>query len=155
MPGSPFDAFVKPRDPHERYLVEIQSLVVGVFKEAEGLDMERETIEVEEGGRAEPIAVPGPYAKGTFVLREGETDDLELFRWYEKSRDADYLVSSRRSGSVILVDAAGRERMRWRFKAAVITTWEGPTQPPRPGRPFEIESVEIAHEGLEPVLPRR
>lgn len=152
MTGSPFDAFARPRDPHERFLVEIQSLVVGVFKEADGLDAGREVLEIEEGGREEKIAVPGPYAQGTFTLREGETDDLELFRWYEKSRDADHLASSRRSGAIILVDGLGRERMRWKFRTAVITSWEGPSQPPRPGKPFQIETLEIAHEGLETVL---
>ena len=155
MPGSPFDTFGSPKDPHERYLVEIQSLVVAVFKEAEGLQSEREALELEEGGRDDRIALPGPFSQGTFVLREGEADDLDLFRWYEKSRDADHLTSSRRSGSVILVDGLGRERMRWKFRTAVITTWGGPSQPPRAGRPFAIELLEIAHEGLEPVLHLR
>jgi phage tail-like protein len=155
MTGSPFDGFVRPKDPHERYLVEIASLVVAVFKEAEGLDVERDMEEVEEGGREERIAVPGPFAKGTFVLRDGETDDLELYRWYEKSRDSDHFASSRRSGFVILVDGAGHERMRWKFRTALITAWDGPKKPPKPGHSFEIEGVEIAHEGLEPVIRMR
>jgi len=152
MTGSPFDSFARPRDPHERYLVEIQSLVVGVFKEAHGLDAEREEVEIEEGGREERISVPGPYAQGSFVLREGETDGPELYRWYEKSRDGDHLASSRRTGAVILVDGRGVERMRWRFRAALISVWEGPQKPPRDGRPFTIEAIEITHEGLEPVF---
>src|SRR3954467_6413619 len=102
--ASPFDDVVKPRDPHERYLVEIQALIVGVFKEAQGLDLGRDIQEVEEGGREERVELPGPYSKGRFRLHEGEADDIELFRWFEKSRDADHLASSRRSGAVILVD---------------------------------------------------
>ena len=150
---SAFDHFARPRDPHERYLVEIQSFVVGVFKEADGLETHREMLDVEEGGREEALTIPGPYAEGTFVLREGEADDLELYSWYEKSRDADHLASSRRSGCVILVDGAGRERMRWKFRTAVITHWEGPDRPPRPGKPFEIEAMGVAHEGLETKMP--
>src|SRR5687767_6219632 len=109
MAPSPFDSFAKPRDPHERFLIEIQSLVVAVFKEAEGLQSEREILELEEGGREERLSLPGPYSQGSFTLKDGETDDLELFRWYEKSRDADHLASSRRNGSVILVDGRGHE----------------------------------------------
>lgn len=153
MTGSPFDHFARPRDPHERYLVEIQAFIVGIFKDADGLDTEREMLDVEEGGRDESVTIPGPYAEGTFYLREGEADDLELYRWYEKSRDADHLVSSRRSGAVILVDGGGRERMRWKFRTAVITHWEGPDRPPKPGKPFTIEAMAISHEGLEPRMP--
>jgi phage tail-like protein len=152
MAASPFDAFARPRDPHERYLVEYQSIAIAVFKEAEGLDVARDTLDIEEGGREDLVAVTGPYSKGSFILREGESEDLELFRWFEKSRDADHLASSRRSGAVILVDGAGRERMRWKFRAGVITHWEGPADPPRPGRVYAVEALEVAHEGLEPVV---
>lgn len=150
--ASPFDSFARPRDPHERYLLEYQSIAIALFKEAEGLVSERETLDVEEGGREELLAVTGPYSKGTFTLREGESEDLELYRWFEKSRDADHLASSRRNGAVILVDGAGRERMRWKFRAGVITGWEGPEQPPRPGRSYPVETLEVTHEGLEPVV---
>ena len=150
--ASPFDDAVKPRDPHERYLVEIQALIVGVFKEAQGLDMGRDIHELEEGGRAERVELAGPYSKGRFRLRDGEADDLELFRWFEKSRDADHLASSRRSGAVILVDGTGQERIRWKFRTGVITEWEGPEEPPHPGKPFTIETLGVSHEGLEPIL---
>ena len=149
---SPFDDAVKPRDPHERYLVEIQAFVVGVFKEAEGLDLGREMLAIEEGGREDKVTIAGPYAKGRFRLLDGEADDLELFSWFEKSRDADHLASSRRSGAIILVDGSGQERMRWRFRAGVIMEWEGPDQPPRPGKPFQIQTLAVAHEGLEPLM---
>lgn len=152
MAASPFDSFVRPRDPHERYLVEYQSLAIAVFKEVEGLITERQTLDLEEGGREELVAVSGPYAHGTFTLREGESEDLELYRWYEKCRDADHLASSRRNGAVILVDGKGQERMRWKFRAGVITGWEGPLDPPKPGRGYVVEQLEVTHEGLEPVL---
>ena len=149
--ASPFDSFARPRDPHERYLVEYQSIAIALFKEADGLTTSRETLDLEEGGRDELLAVSGPYSKGTFTLREGESEDLELYRWYEKCRDADHLASSRRSGAVILVDGAGHERMRWKFRAGVITGWEGPLEPPRPGKAYAVETLEVTHEGLEPV----
>jgi hypothetical protein len=42
--------------------------------------------------------------------------------------------------------------MRWKFRAGVITEWEGPSDPPRAGKPFAVETLTVAHEGLEPVF---
>jgi phage tail-like protein len=145
-------AFDLRPDPGARYLVEIDHLVVGVFREAEGLSSERERLEIEEGGREELVRRMGPYMKGAFTLLDGEADDPELFRWMEKGRDGGALLSSRRSGSVILVDAAGQEVARWRFRMGVVTDWEGPQHAPEPGEPFRIERIEVVHEGLEMVL---
>ena len=86
------------------------------------------------------------------MRRDGPAEDLELYRWFEKSRDADHLASSRRSGAVILYDGSGRERMRWKFRTGVISHWEGPMQPPKAGKTFTIEAMIVAHEGLEPVV---
>ncbi len=139
-------------DPGARYLVEIDHLVVGVFREAEGLSAEREQIELEEGGREEIVRLFGPYVKGRFTLRDGEADDPELYVWMEKNKGGSVLASSRRSGSVILVDGSGEEIMRWRFRMAVVAGWEGPERPPQPGEPFRIERLDVVHEGLELVL---
>lgn len=139
-------------DRNARYLVEIQSLIVGVFKGASGLDPEREVTEIEEGGRSAPAKKLGPYAKGAFTLLDGEADDTALFKWYEQGRDGAVFASSRRSGAIILVNGFGEELMRWRFRAAVVTDWRGPADSPEPGERYEVESIEITHEGLEPVV---
>ena len=73
-------------DRGARYLLEIGSIVVGVFKEAEGLSSEREVIEIEEGGRPEAVKRLGPYAQGAFWLVDGETDDYGLWEWMDKGR---------------------------------------------------------------------
>ena len=141
-----------PVDAHSRYLVEIKSLVVGVFKEAHGLVSEREVIEIEQGGSEYAQKKLGPYAQGSFILREGETDDLELWNWHEASVDGGVFASGRRSGAVILVNGAGDEIARWKFRAAAVTEWSGPVEKPTAGKAYEIEALEVTHEGLEIVV---
>jgi phage tail-like protein len=135
------------RDLGARYLLEIQSIVVGIFHEVVGLSSEREIMELDEGGRADAVRILGPYAKGAFYLVEGESDDPGLWDWMTKSADGTF-ASSRRSGCVILVDAFGEERMRWRFRMAAVAEWQGPSDRPR-GETYEIERLGIAHEGVE------
>jgi phage tail-like protein len=139
-------------DPHARYLLEIKSLIVAVFKDARGLRAEREVVEIEEGGRELAVKKLGPYAQGTFTLIDGQSDDNDLWRWQEGSRDGGIFVSSRRSGCVILVDRFGDEKMRWRFRLGAVTEWAGPTEEPPPGKPYEIERMAVTHEGLEAVV---
>ena len=80
------------------------------------------------------------------VLKWGVTDDRELYDWH---RDA---VDGRRRAQERLDRAArpraGKEKVRWNF----FDAW--PTQVDRPdfnaeGNDVAIETLELAHEGLE------
>ncbi len=142
-------------DTGERYLVELESLVVAIFKRCEGLTARRQVIEVQEGGREKPVKRLGPYAEGAFTLLEGEADGPDIFRWYERGREADHMASSRRSGSVILVDRRGLEVARWKFRHAMVSGWDGPAEAPDPAEPYAIGRLEVTHEGLEMVIHDR
>jgi phage tail-like protein len=150
--SGPFDA---PADTGLRYLLEIESLIAGVFREARGLESKREMLELDVGGLEHARKLLGPYAQGTFYLSEGETDEPFLYDWWKKSEGGSVFSSARRTGNVILVDASGEERMRWRFRLALLTDWEGPeSRPEPPGSRYEIARLGVAHEGLE-LVPRR
>ncbi|RME76942.1 MAG: hypothetical protein D6776_00360 [Planctomycetota bacterium] len=148
------DLFVPdPTDRDARYALEIDSLLVAVFRRAEGLRSEREIVQIRQGGSHIVLHRMGPFAKGCFALEEGESDSDELYGWWQRAREAEYLVSGRKTGCVFYVDGHGRERMRWRFRLGQIIEWEG--EPPSHwGEPYEIERLVIAHEGLEPLPPR-
>ncbi|MFC1706885.1 phage tail protein [Planctomycetota bacterium] len=154
MHGMPAFFVPEENDANARYLLEIDSIAVAVFRLGEGLRSEREVLEIDEGGREFAISRLGPYAKGHITLEEGETDNPDLLLWFETCRDQDIFVSSRRTGHVIYVDGGGRERMRWRFKNARITEWIGPGEPPEPGEVYYVERLGISHEGLEPIPSR-
>ncbi|MHC4391004.1 MAG: phage tail protein [Planctomycetota bacterium] len=142
-----------PDDEGARYLIELESLVVGEFSFAEGLQTERELVEVVEGGRKFALARIGPYAEGHVTLTAGAADQAALFDWFSRCRDADAYVSARRNGDVIYMDGQDKERMRWRFRNAQITEWLGPGERPNPGEVYGIERLGISHEGLESIFP--
>ena len=141
-----------PAGADARYLLEIESLIAGVFCEADGLESRFDLMELDEGGVEHARKLLGPYAQGTFYLRDGTSDDALLYDWYDRSVGASVFASSRRTGNVILVDASGEERMRWRFRMALVTEWDGPAERPVPGSAYAIERIGVTHEGLELIL---
>jgi phage tail-like protein len=54
----------------------------------------------------------------------------------------------RRNGSIVLMDEAGNEVLRWNFRQGWPCKIEGPTLKASSSE-VAIESIEIAHEGLE------
>ena len=54
----------------------------------------------------------------------------------------------RRSGSIVLLDEAGKQVLRWNFVRGWPAKWEGPDLNARANE-VAIETLEIAHEGLE------
>jgi hypothetical protein len=144
-------------DPHDRdarYALEIDSLLVAVFRSADGLKSERDIVRIQQGGAHHVLHRMGPFAKGAFALEDGESDNAELYRWWLMAHEAQYLVSGRKTGCVFYVDGFGHERMRWKFRMAQIIDWQGDPGPEHYGEPYEIERLVIGHEGLEPVPPR-
>jgi phage tail-like protein len=56
-------------------------------------------------------------------------------------------VVQRKNGSIVLLDDAGAEKVRWNFHDAWPTKWTGPSFNAT-GNEVAIEALEIAHEGL-------
>jgi phage tail-like protein len=54
----------------------------------------------------------------------------------------------RKDGSIVLVDDTGKEKVRWNFVKGWPTKWTGPSVNAA-GNEVAIETLEIAHEGLE------
>jgi len=54
------------------------------------------------------------------------------------------------NGSIVLFDRQGNEKARWNFTNGWPAKWTGPSLNAE-GNDIAIESLEIAHEGLERV----
>ena len=54
----------------------------------------------------------------------------------------------RKNGSIIVLDTQGQERVRWNFRNGWPTKWDGPDFTSK-GNDVAIETLEIAHEGIE------
>jgi phage tail-like protein len=128
------------------FAVEIEGVVAGGFSEVSGLQVEIETQDYREGGVNEYVhrrAGPVKYA-GNIVLKKGIVDQRALWDW---CWDALRGKISRRNISIILLDTAGDEKLRWNFEGAYPVKWAGPELRAHANE-VAVESMELAHNGL-------
>jgi phage tail-like protein len=78
-------------------------------------------------------------------LKRGYTKDKTLWEWRKTTLDGQ---TERRDGAIILQDEARQEVMRWTFREGWISKYEGASLNSTSNE-VAIESIEIAHEGLE------
>jgi phage tail-like protein len=136
------------RDPLLGYnfAVEIEGLVTGGFSEVTGLEVELEVQDYREGGVNGFIhkrAGPAKYSSN-IVLKRGMTDNKVLWNWYW---DVLQGIVDRKNVSILLLDEAGEEKLRWNFEQAYPVKWTGPGLHATANE-VAIESLELAHKGL-------
>lgn len=139
----------KRNDPYGQFnfLVEIDGVVQGGFSEVSGLTTDANIIEYREGNEQQGTTrkLPGLMKYNNIVLKRGWTKDKALWEWRKKVIDG---KTSRASGSVVLLDEARNEALRWNFREGWPSKWEGPGLNAKTSE-VAIETLEIAHEGLE------
>jgi phage tail-like protein len=136
------------KDPYHgfRFIVQIDGITRGGFRECSGLDSSQDPVEYREGN--EPLRarkLPGLNKSSNISLKRGVTDDKDLWIWRKKAIDGKV---DRKNGSIILMDDAGEEKTRWNFVDGWPTKWTGPTFNATANE-VAIETMDIAHEGVE------
>lgn len=135
------------KDPYRihNFIVEIDGIARAGFRECSGLDTSNDVVEYREGtdGRGSR-KLPGLTKSSNITLKWGSTDDQTLWDWRKTVMDG---VVQRKNGSIVLLDDAGAEKLRWNFHDAWPTKWSGPSFNAT-GNDVAIETLEIAHEGL-------
>jgi phage tail-like protein len=135
------------RDPFKsfHFLVEIDGITRAGFRECSGLDSSQDPIEYREGQEALTARkLPGLNKYSNISLKRGITDDKQLWEWRKKVIDGKI---ERKNGSLILLDDAGEEKVRWNFINGWPTKWTGPSFNAT-GNEVAIETLDIAHEGV-------
>jgi phage tail-like protein len=134
----PFRAF--------NFRIEIDNLTVGAFSECSGLSSDGDAVDYREG-----MDIPSNVRKlvglrkyANIVLKRGYTPNRELWDWYSNIVNG---IPDRRNGTIILMDEARNDVMRWSVENAWINKIEGPTFKAN-GNEVAMESVELVHEGL-------
>ena len=135
-------------DPYRNFnfIVEIDGIAQMGFNEVILPEASADVVEYREGG--EPAVVrklPGRIHFGNIVLRWGITTSHELYDWWKTVQDGH---TERKNVSVILLDEGRNPVKRWNFFHA----WPVRYQPPALnslGHDVVIETLEIAHEGME------
>jgi phage tail-like protein len=132
--------------PNFNFLVEIDGITRAAFRECTGFDSTIDVIEYREGGDATtPRKLPGQTRHSNIVLKWGLADDTDLYEWHRATVRGNV---QRRNGSIVLLDVRGQERMRWNFVRAWPAKWDGPDFH-ADGKESAIETLELAHEGIE------
>jgi phage tail-like protein len=130
------------------FKVEIEGICEAHFASCEGLISNTEIVEVFEGGEnTKTHKLIGRTRFSTIVLRRGLSESIDLWNWYKAVVDHSS-EPVRKNGSIVLLDDSGQEKMRWNFYRAWPCRWEGPKFDAEKGI-VSIETLEIAHEGLE------
>ncbi len=130
------------------FRVEIDRVFEAGFNEVSGLQAEIEVQEYREGGVNDfmhKFAGPVKFSSN-LVLKNGITDSTKLWSWYQ---DVMRGKIERKELDVVLLDAAGDEKRRWRFMQAYPVKWNGPSLKATSSE-VALESLELAHEGFAP-----
>jgi phage tail-like protein len=128
------------------FLIELDGLDVAGFTEASGLTAESDVVDYREGSDPPFMRkLPGLLKYTNIVLKRGFTKNDLLWAWRKTTLDG---KTERRDGSIVLLDEARQEVLRWNFRNGWVSKYEGPQLNSKTNE-IAIESIEIAHEGLE------
>jgi phage tail-like protein len=129
------------------FVVEIEGEPVAGFNEADLPAGRIEAVAYREGTDQTSAArlLPGRVEYERLVLRRGFSGDAALFRWWRAVAEGNL---DRRNVSVVLLDEKRQDVARWNLVRAWPTKYEPPSLRGL-GHDVAIETLELAHEGIE------
>lgn len=132
-----------------RFLLEIDGIVRAGFSQATIPETSNEPIEYREGDEPPTVRkLGGLTSYGNLTLQWGTTpDSTELFEW-RKLVEQGNVDEARRNVAVLLLDEESEPGARWEFRAAWPQQYDAPDLDAS-GNEVAIESMEVAHEGME------
>src|SRR3954451_15471742 len=135
-----------------RFLLEIDGVEIGVFREVSGLGLTVKVEEHQEGGQNGFIhKLPGRMTWPNLVFRRGITDSDALFEWVQKSSGEGFAANGnklQRSTGAVTALASNHDRLRsWSVDDAFPVRWTGPRFDIESGGALE-EEVQVAHQGF-------
>ena len=136
----------KDTAPVFKFHVEIEGIVVGMFRDCTGLTITREVEKIYEGGRNDYVHIlPGRVTYSNLVLKRGISDDRSLWDWYCTGLYNGLIT--RKNVTIILYNVLGEVVRRWNVVGAFPVKWEGPALNAASNE-AAIESLELAHGGI-------
>jgi phage tail-like protein len=128
------------------FRIEIDGLTVGAFRECSGLTADGNSVEYREGTDVARTVrkLPGLLSYGNITMGRGQTLNRELWTWYTNIVNGQ---SDRRNGTIVLMNEAREDVMRWDVENMWIKKIEAPSFNATSNE-VAMEKVEIVHEGL-------
>jgi phage tail-like protein len=123
------------------------SLTVGGFSEISGLDASIEMFDYKEGGRNDYVHKFATRASfGNLSFKRGVALTPDLWQWFDKVRHGSF--GARRGVTITHLQADGSAGLVWNVNRALPLKYTGPSWNAGASS-VAIESIEMAHEGLE------
>jgi phage tail-like protein len=135
-------------DPYLGYnfLVEVDGVLVGGFREVRGLEASIEVKEYAEGGENGYMhKLPGETRFPNLVLSRGLTDLDTMWVWFN---DVSQGIIKRQNISILLMDQERLPAMWWNIRDALPIKWAGPELNAAGGTEVATESIELIHRGI-------
>lgn len=136
-------------DPYRsfNFRVEIDGITVASFSEVSGLTAEGDPVDYREGDEKFNWSrkLVGLRKFSNITLKRGYTQNKELWVWYRSVANG---TVERKNGSIVLMDEARNDVMRWNFRNAWINKIDAPSFNAS-GNEVAIESAELVHEGVD------
>lgn len=132
-----------------QFMVEIDGIDKARFQEAGGIDATIDMIEYREGGdMLGTRKFSGQTKHSNLSLKRGYTADDQLWSWFESFMSGQASDADRRHISIIQLDMAGQEVLRWNLFRAFPVKYTGASFNAK-GNDLAIETLEIAYERIE------
>ncbi len=136
-----------------RFSLELDQVQVAGFAECSGLTLETKVLEYKEGGNnSTTLKFPETSSYGNITLKRGVSNSNDLMNWQLDVAEGNFSINKRSSNpnvAIILQDEKGEAVRRWNLVRPFPVKWVGPDFKAS-GNEVAIETLEIAHEGLEP-----
>ena len=135
MRASPFNSYYNEGPTSATFIVEIESRVLGEFREVKGLGGKVEVFEVIEGGENNYVhKLPGRFTFDDITLKRGITFDNGLYEWFTEASGSRFEKGSKKGKSTLIrqdvsitLMSAKRKRLRtWTLNDAIPISWSGP-----------------------------
>lgn len=123
--------------------VEIDGIQTDRFFSVEGIEVEADVYEIEEGGLN--VSTHKYVSRNRYpnlVLKKGVNSNNELIKWYQSNQTGPLV---RKTLTVKLMHPSGREIGRWDFYRAFPCRWKVQTLDVQ-DKTFPVEIIEIAHD---------
>jgi phage tail-like protein len=136
-----------------RFLLEVDGVEIGVFREVTGLQLTVGVEEYQEGGQNGFVhKLPGRMSWPHLVFRRGLTDSDALFTWVAKTSGEGFAANENKlprcTGAVTVVDSVGGRLRSWEFDGVFPVRWTGP-ELSADRHDFLEEELEVAHHGFK------
>jgi phage tail-like protein len=136
----------------DRFLLEVDEIEIGVFREVSGLQVTVEVQEVAEGGQnSYTHKLPSRMSWPNITFKRGLTKSDALFDWLQKSSGEGFAgqgnALTRSTGAITVLDYLGNRLRSFDLIDVFPVRWKGPDFSIGNTSPLE-EELEIAHHGF-------